>query len=840
MIQITLPDGTIKDFQKGSTPMDVAKNISEGFARNVISGKFNEKTVETSTPLTENGNLVLFTFNDVEGKKTFWHSSAHVLAQAITSIYPDVKLTIGPAIENGYYYDVDLGDNVISDKDFKAIEQKMLEFARGKHEFKMREVSKEDALNFYKSQNNEYKVELIENLTDGEITFCDHSDFTDLCRGGHIPNTGIIKAVKVMSVAGAYWRGDEKNNQLTRVYGVSFPKQKMLTEYLELLEEAKKRDHRKLGKELELFAFSSKVGQGLPLWLPKGAALRERLENFLKKAQKKAGYEMVITPHIGQKELYVTSGHYEKYGADSFQPISTPKDGEEFLLKPMNCPHHCEIFNHKPYSYKDLPKRFAEFGTVYRYEQSGELHGLTRVRGFTQDDAHIFCTPDQLDKEFKDVIDLVLYVFKSLSFENFTAQVSLRSKEKSDKYIGSDENWEKAEAAIINATKEKGLDYVVEYGEAAFYGPKLDFMVKDALGRSWQLGTIQVDYNLPERFDLTYKGADNKLHRPVMIHRAPFGSMERFIAVLLEHTAGKFPLWLTPEQVIILPISDKYQKYAEKVLHLLENSEIRALIDDRSEKTGRKIRDAELNKIPFMLIVGEQEEESGTVSVRKQGEGDIGTLTITEFTSFINKEINSTLEQFQFNLNFTVIAIKRRSGGRKPWRVIKEDQHRINEHIKFVDEVRLVGENVEVGVYSISKAKSLAREQELDLVEISPKADPPVCKIIDYKKFLYEQKKREKAQKSKATKVVVKEIRFGPNTDEHDFEFKKKHAIKFLQDGAKLKAFVFFKGRSIIYKDQGHILLLRLATELEEYGKVESMPKLEGKRMIMYLAPKKK
>ena len=646
MIQITLPDGTIKDFQKGSTPMDVAKNISEGFARNVISAKFNENTVETSTPLTENGNLVLFTFNDVEGKKTFWHSSAHVLAQAITSIYPDVKLTIGPAIENGYYYDVDLGDNVISDKDFKAIEQKMLEFARGKHEFKMREVSKEDALNFYKSQNNEYKVELIENLTDGEITFCDHSDFTDLCRGGHIPNTGIIKAVKVMSVAGAYWRGDEKNNQLTRVYGVSFPKQKMLTEYLELLEEAKKRDHRKLGKELELFAFSSKVGQGLPLWLPKGAALRERLENFLKKAQKKAGYEMVITPHIGQKELYVTSGHYEKYGADSFQPISTPKDGEEFLLKPMNCPHHCEIFNHKPYSYKDLPKRFAEFGTVYRYEQSGELHGLTRVRGFTQDDAHIFCTPDQLDKEFKDVIDLVLYVFKSLSFENFTAQVSLRSKEKSDKYIGSDENWEKAEAAIINATKEKGLDYVVEYGEAAFYGPKLDFMVKDALGRSWQLGTIQVDYNLPERFDLTYKGADNKLHRPVMIHRAPFGSMERFIAVLLEHTAGKFPLWLTPEQVIILPISDKYQKYAEKVLHLLENSEIRALIDDRSEKTGRKIRDAELNKIPFMLIVGEQEEESGTVSVRKQGEGDIGTLTITEFTSFINKEINSTLEQF--------------------------------------------------------------------------------------------------------------------------------------------------------------------------------------------------
>ncbi|AMC11958.1 threonine--tRNA ligase [Lutibacter profundi] len=646
MIKITLPDGTIKEYKKGSTPMDVAKSISEGFARNVISAKFNDKTVETSTPLNEDGSLVLYTFNDVEGKKTFWHSSAHVLAQAITSLYPNVKLTIGPAIENGFYYDVDLGENVISDKDFKTIEQKMLEFARGKHEFKMREVSKEDALNLYKSQNNQYKVELIENLTDGEITFCDHSDFTDLCRGGHIPNTGIIKAVKIMSVAGAYWRGDEKNNQLTRVYGISFPKQKMLTEYLALLEEAKKRDHRKLGKELELFTFSAKVGQGLPLWLPKGAALRERLENFLKKAQKKAGYEMVITPHIGQKELYVTSGHYAKYGEDSFQPIHTPKEGEEFLLKPMNCPHHCEIYNHKPYSYKELPKRFAEFGTVYRYEQSGELHGLTRVRGFTQDDAHIFCTPEQLNEEFKSVIDLVLYVFKSLSFENFTTQVSLRDKENSDKYIGSDENWQKAENAILNAVKEKGLDYIVEYGEAAFYGPKLDFMVKDALGRSWQLGTIQVDYNLPERFDLTYKGADNKLHRPVMIHRAPFGSMERFIAVLLEHTAGKFPLWLTPEQVIILPISDKYQKYAEKVLHLLENSEIRALIDDRNEKTGRKIRDAELNKIPFMLIIGEKEEENGTVSVRKQSEGDKGTITTNEFISLLNKEINSTLEQF--------------------------------------------------------------------------------------------------------------------------------------------------------------------------------------------------
>jgi len=646
MIQITLPDGSKREFKRGSTPMDVAKSISEGFARNVISAQFNDTTIETSTPLNEDGSLILYTFNDTEGKKAFWHSSAHVLAQAIQHLYPNVKLTIGPAIENGFYYDIDFGDNVVSEKDFPTIEKKFLELARGKHEFKMREVSKADALLKYKKEENQYKVELIENLNDGEITFCDHSDFTDLCRGGHIPNTGIIKAVKVMSAAGAYWRGDEKNNQLTRIYGVSFPKQKMLTEYLELLEEAKQRDHRKLGKELELFAFSSKVGQGLPLWLPKGAALRDRLESFLKKAQKKAGYEMVMTPHIGQKELYVTSGHYEKYGEDSFQPIHTPKEGEEFLLKPMNCPHHCEIFNHKPYSYKELPKRFAEFGTVYRYEQSGELHGLTRVRGFTQDDAHIFCTPDQLDQEFKNVIDLSLYVLNSLSFDNFTAQVSLRDKENKDKYIGSDENWEKAENAIINAAKEKGLDYVIEYGEAAFYGPKLDFMVKDALGRSWQLGTIQVDYNLPERFDLTYKGADNQLHRPVMIHRAPFGSMERFIAVLLEHTGGKFPLWLTPEQVIILPISEKYQKYAEKVLDLLENSEIRALIDDRSEKTGRKIRDAELNKIPFMLIVGEQEEKDGIVSVRKQGEGDIGTFSINDFVSFLNKEINSTLQQF--------------------------------------------------------------------------------------------------------------------------------------------------------------------------------------------------
>lgn len=646
MINITLPDGSIKEYAKGSTPMDVAYSISSGLARAVISAKFNDTTVETSTPLNQDGNLVLFTFNDEGGKKAFWHSTAHLMAQAVLKFYPSAKLTIGPAIESGFYYDIDFGTETISDKDFTRIEKNMIETARGKHEFKLREVSKADALALYKKENNPFKVELIENLEDGEITFCDHDNFTDLCRGGHLPNTGIIKAVKLTSIAGAYWRGDETKPQLTRLYGISFPKQKLLTEYLEMIEEAKKRDHRKLGKELELFIFSSKVGQGLPLWLPKGAALRSTLEDFLKKAQKKAGYEMVITPHIGQKELYVTSGHYEKYGEDSFQPIQTPKEGEEFLLKPMNCPHHCEIFNHKPFSYKDLPVRYAEFGTVYRYEQSGELHGLTRVRGFTQDDAHIFCTPDQLNEEFKAVIDLVLYVFKSLGFDDFQAQISLRDPENKEKYIGSDENWEKAENAIIEATKEKELDTVIKYGEAAFYGPKLDFIVKDALNRTWQLGTIQVDYNLPERFDLTYTGSDDKQHRPVMIHRAPFGSMERFIAILLEHTGGNFPLWLASEQVIILPISDKYQKYAEKVLNLLENSDIRVLIDGRSEKTGRKIRDAEMKKIPFMLIVGEKEEENGTVSVRKHREGDLGVQTTADFIKRLQDEVSNSIEKF--------------------------------------------------------------------------------------------------------------------------------------------------------------------------------------------------
>ncbi len=647
MINVTLPDGSIKEFESGTTVLDVAKSISEGLARNVISAKYNGTTVETKTQLTTDGSLVLFTWRDDEGKKAFWHSTSHVMAQAIQELYPGAKLTIGPAIENGFYYDVDFGEYKVSENDFKKIEDKMLEIARGKHEFKMREVSKQDALDFYKKENNPFKVELIENLTDGDITFCDHDTFTDLCRGGHIPNTGIIKAVKLMNIAGAYWRGDEHNPQLTRVYGVSFPKQKELKEYLELLEEAKKRDHRKLGKELQLFTFSQKVGQGLPLWLPKGAALRERLENFLKKAQQKAGYEQVVSPHIGQKELYVTSGHYAKYGEDSFQPIKTPSEDEEFLLKPMNCPHHCEIFNSQAWSYRDLPKRFAEFGTVYRYEQSGELHGLTRVRGFTQDDAHIFCTPDQLDEEFKKVIDLVLYVFGSLGFENFTAQVSLRDPENKEKYIGEEENWVKAENAILNAAKEKGLNYVIETGEAAFYGPKLDFMVKDALGRSWQLGTIQVDYNLPERFDLTYKGSDNDLHRPVMIHRAPFGSMERFVAILLEHTGGNFPLWLMPEQAIVLTLSEKYEKYSQKVLNLLENHEIRALADNRSETMGKKIREAEMNKLPYMLIVGEQEEQDGTVSVRKHGGEDLGAMKVEEFAEIINKEINSSLKSFE-------------------------------------------------------------------------------------------------------------------------------------------------------------------------------------------------
>ena len=636
MIKITFPDGNQRDFNRGVTPLEIAKSISEGLARNTISALVDEKQVEVSTPITEDATVQLLTWNDDMGKKAFWHSSAHVLAQTILDFYPNAKLTIGPAIENGFYYDVDFDGEILSEKDFEKIEKKMLENAKKDSAFRIYPVSKADALKEY--ADNPFKKELVENLTDGEITFVTHDNFTDLCRGGHIPSTGLIKAVKILNAAGAYWRGDEKNKQLTRVYGISFPKQKELTEYLERLEEAKRRDHRKLGKELGIFAFSEKVGAGLPLWLPKGAALRKKLENFLSEAQKKAGYEFVISPHIGHKDLYVTSGHYEKYGADSFQPIKTPHEGEEFLLKPMNCPHHCEIYKTSQWSYKDLPKRFAEFGTVYRYEQSGELHGLTRVRGFTQDDAHLFCTPDQLLSEFEGVIDLVLYVFNSLGFADFTAQISLRDSENKQKYIGSDENWEKAENAIITAAKNKGLNTVVEYGEAAFYGPKLDFMVKDALGRSWQLGTIQVDYNLPERFDLWYTGSDNEKHRPVMIHRAPFGSMERFIAILLENTAGDFPLWLAPEQFTILPISEKYVNYAEKVSQLLEINDICGLIDKRNEKTGKKIRDAELNKLPFMLVVGENEEAEGTVSVRKRGEGDLGTMSIEDFIAYFKKE----------------------------------------------------------------------------------------------------------------------------------------------------------------------------------------------------------
>ena len=642
MITVTFPDGNQRAYEPGTTAMDVAKSISHGLARNILSGSYDGQTIELNDSLTHDGTLQFFTWNDSKGKEAFWHSSAHVLAQAILHFYPDAKLTIGPAIEKGFYYDVDFGKQSMGEGDFAKIEQQMLEFARAKSEFKLRAVTKAEALKAY--SDNPFKTELISNLEDGTITFCDHADFTDLCRGGHLPHTGYIKAVKIMNVAGAYWRGDENNPQLTRVYGISFQKAGQLKEYLELLEEAKKRDHRKLGKELELFTFSQRVGQGLPLWLPKGAALRERLENFLKRAQKKAGYSGVITPHIGNKELYVCSGHYEKYGKDSFQPIHTPEEGEEYLLKPMNCPHHCELYKATPKSYKDLPVRFAEFGTVYRYEQSGELHGLTRVRGFTQDDAHIFCTPNQLKDEFKNVIDLVLYIFKTLDFTDYTAQVSLRDPNKPEKYIGTDENWEKAETAIIEAAAEKNLNTIVEYGEAAFYGPKLDFMVKDALGRSWQLGTIQVDYNLPERFELEYKGSDNESHRPVMIHRAPFGSMERFVAVLLEHCGGNFPLWLTPEQVKILPVSEKYNDYAKEIAEFLEFSDIRALVDERNEKIGRKIRDAEVTKIPFMLIVGEKEATSGELSVRRHGEGDLGTMTREDFVKSIEKEISQLID----------------------------------------------------------------------------------------------------------------------------------------------------------------------------------------------------
>ena len=647
MIEIKFPDNSTRNFETGTTVLEVAKSISEGLARNVLSAQFNKQTVEIATPLIKDGEIELFTWNNERGKAAFWHSSAHVLAQAILALYPDAKLTIGPAIENGFYYDVDFGNHSITEKELKDLENKFLEFARQKFEFKMRKASKQEALDFYKKDENPYKVELIENLEDGTITFCDHGDFTDLCRGGHIPNTSFIKAVKLLNVAGAYWRGDEKKKQLTRIYGISFPKQKELTEYLELLEEAKKRDHRKLGKELELFTFSQKVGQGLPLWLPKGAALRERLEAFLKEAQKKAGYEQVISPHIGNKDLYITSGHYEKYGEDSFQPIETPAEGETFLLKPMNCPHHCEIYKTKPWSYKELPKRYAEFGTVYRYEQSGELHGLTRVRGFTQDDAHIFCTPDQLDQEFKDVIDLVLYVFNTLGFEDFEAQVSVRDLKNSKKYIGDAKNWEKAEQSIISAAEEKNLEFKIEEGEAAFYGPKLDFMVKDALGRKWQLGTIQVDYNLPERFDLTYKGSDNELHRPVMIHRAPFGSLERFVAILLEHTAGNFPIWLAPTQVNLLSVSEKHEKYAKKVLNYLENNEIRAFLDERNETIGKKIREAELSKVPFMLIIGEKEAELNNVSVRKHRIGDIGVMGTENFIKLVNEEISKSISKFE-------------------------------------------------------------------------------------------------------------------------------------------------------------------------------------------------
>ena len=649
MISIIFPDSSVKKFDKGTKVIDVAKSISEGLARKVISASFNKETYEIESELHSDGSIKFYTWEDDEGKQAFWHSSAHILAQTIKFFYPNCKLTIGPSIENGFYYDVDFDGDTISEKDFQKIEVKFLEFARLDSQFKMKSIAKKDAIDFYKKESNQYKIELIDTLDDGTITFCDHSDFSDLCKGGHIPSTGIVKAVKLLNIAGAYWRGDEKNNQLTRIYGISFPKQKLLTEYLELIEKAKERDHRKLGKELELFTFSSKVGQGLPLWLPKGTDLRDRLQSFLEDAQKKAGYKKVMSPHIGSKELYITSGHYEKYGEDSFQPIKTPNENEIFMLRPMNCPHHCEIFNAKPLSYRDLPLRLAEFGTVYRYEQSGELHGLSRVRGFTVDDAHIFCSPEQVDSEFKNTIDLVLYVFRSLGFSEFYAQVSLRDPDDPKKYIGSDENWNIAEEAILSAAKEKELNYKVEYGEAAFYGPKLDFMVKDALGRSWQLGTIQVDYNLPERFELTYKGSNNEDLRPVMLHRAPFGSMERFVAILLEHTGGVFPLWLATTQVEILIVSENFKNYGQKVLNILENHEIRAHLDDRNETVGKKIRESEINKIPFMIVVGENEVKNNTISIRRHHGDDLGEMKIEKFIDIIKKEISDCIPKFNIN-----------------------------------------------------------------------------------------------------------------------------------------------------------------------------------------------
>ncbi len=639
MIEITLPDGSVKNVEAGTSALDIATSISEGLARNVLAAEVSGEVVDPQRPIVESSSLKLLTWNDKEGKSTMWHSSAHLLAEALESMFDGIKFWVGPPVEFGFYYDVDFGEHTFTDAHIPDVEKKMLELAREKNPFIRNEMSKADAISYFEEKGDEYKLDLLERLEDGEITTYTQGNFTDLCRGPHIPHTGFVKAAKVTAIAGAYWKGDENNKQLTRVYGITFPKNKELTAYLEMVEQAKARDHRKLGKELDLFHFSERVGQGLPLWLPKGADLRNRLENFLKEAQRKTGYQPVITPHIGSKDLYVTSGHYAKYGEDSFQPIQTPSDGEEFLLKPMNCPHHCEIFKARPRTYKDLPVRFAEFGTVYRYEQSGELHGLTRVRGFTQDDAHIFCTNDQVKEEVSNVIDLVLYIFKTLDFEDFIIQISLRDPDKPEKYIGSDENWDKAEKAIREVAESKNLETVVELGEAAFYGPKLDFMVRDAIGRTWQLGTVQIDYNLPERFELEYVGSDNAKHRPVMIHRAPFGSMERFVAILIEHCSGKFPLWLTPEQARILALSEKYNEYAEEVSKVLENADIRALVDSRSEKVGRKIRDAELEKIPYMLIVGENEKSEGTVSVRKQGEGDVGTMTIEAFAERIRSEI---------------------------------------------------------------------------------------------------------------------------------------------------------------------------------------------------------
>eukprot|EP01132_Coremiostelium_polycephalum_P000079 gene79-105_t len=820
MVHITLPDGTVKTFVKGVTSLEVAQSISERLAQQILASEVNGEVWDITRPITEDMQLRLLTWQDEGGKKAFWHSSAHLMAEALEALYPGIKLGIGPAIANGFYYDIDFGDHVFDATHLPRVEEKMLELARQNSNYQRLAISKSAALAYFQKKEDPYKIELLEGLEEGAITFYRQGNFTDLCKGPHIPHTGWVKAVKLLNISGAYWRGNEKNKQLTRIYGITFPQQKELKEYLTFLEEAQKRNHQKIGKELKLFTFSEKVGLGLPLWLPRGTVLREQLEQFLRRAQVKAGYQPVVTPHIGHKDLYVTSGHYEKYGADAFQPIRTPHAGEEFFLKPMNCPHHCEIYKHEPRSYRDLPLRLAEFGTVYRYEQHGELHGLVRTRGFTQDDAHIFCRMDQVKEEFAKVIDLVAYVFRSLGFSDYVARLSFRDPEKQHQYIGDPTDWDNAEAAIEEVAKASQLSVTKTLGEAAFYGPKLDFMVKDALGRSWQLGTVQLDYQLPIRFDLSYTGPDNKKHRPVMIHRAPFGSLERFIAILLEHTAGKLPLWLAPEQVAILPIAEKFAGYAQEVYEVLCSHNLRCFIDLREETIGKRIREAEMNKVPYMVIIGEKEQLERTLSVRKQGVGDQGSCTVDDLLLAIS------FHEQKESWIFVSCTIRR-----------VEEPYRINQWIN-APEVRIVDNEQESGIYPLAEALKMAERKGLDLVEISPNSVPPVCKIVEYSKFKYEQKKKQKEIKSKSQKTIVKEIRLGPNTDEHDLNFKIKHATKFLQDGAKVKVYVQFVGRTIVFKERGEVLLLKFAQALEEYGKIEHMPQLEGRRMNLSISPK--